>query len=183
MNITQAWTTAATGFGLRLQHVSAADHARPTPCDSWAVGDLIDHVFDVQNRTPAALGQPVSPEAPSPAAWRRLCEGVSNTISADALSRTVESALGPMAASDMLHIATADCLAHTWDLARALGIDDDLPSDAVEFAFEFMRPLDELLRGPGMLGPKLEPDTDATIQSQFLAFAGRNLDWKPPARR
>ena len=102
---------------------------------------------------------------------------------AETLSCTVETGLGPMTASDMLHIATADCLTHTWDLARALQLDEQLPVEAVDLAFRFMGPLDELLRAPAMLGPKLDPPPGADQQARFLSFAGRPLDWAPRPTR
>jgi uncharacterized protein (TIGR03086 family) len=180
MNLIKAWSAAVAHFGLRLRRAAPDDYTRPTPCGDWTVYELIDHVFEVQRRVPAALGQPPRHEMSTPEAWQQLCRDVSRTIAAeDTLSRNVETGLGPMTASDMLYIATADCLTHTWDLARAFQLHEQLPTAAVRVAFDFMQPLDELLRGPNMLGPKLETPENATLQTQFLCFAGRNVNWTP----
>jgi uncharacterized protein (TIGR03086 family) len=66
-----------------------------------------------------------------------------------------------------------DVLVHTWDLARAAGLDERLDPDEVRQAFEAALPMDKMLRSSGACGPKLDPRADADEQTQFLAFLGR----------
>jgi uncharacterized protein (TIGR03086 family) len=70
-------------------------------------------------------------------------------------------------------IISTDVLVHTWDLAKAVGGDESLPTDAVEGAYSGLKPLDELIRRPGVFGPKVEPPAGADVQTEFLAFLGR----------
>ena len=64
-------------------------------------------------------------------------------------------------------------LIHTWDLARAAGLDERLDPTEVHRVFETMKPMDEKMRAPGAIGPKLEPPPGADEQTQLLAFMGR----------
>ena len=44
---------------------------------------------------------------------------------------------------------TGDILVHTWDLARATGLDETLDADEVHRMFVGMEPMDEMLRASG----------------------------------
>jgi uncharacterized protein (TIGR03086 family) len=66
-----------------------------------------------------------------------------------------------------------DVLVHTWDLARAAGLDERLDPGEVHRAFEAALPMDEMLRSAGACGPKLDPPADTDEQTRFLAFLGR----------
>jgi uncharacterized protein (TIGR03086 family) len=68
---------------------------------------------------------------------------------------------------------TMDLLVHTWDLARAVGADERLDEDAVRQAYAGLKPMDAVIRQPGVFGPKLEPPADADLQTEFLYFLGR----------
>jgi hypothetical protein len=58
-------------------------------------------------------------------------------------------------------------------LARATGGDERLDPNDVHEAFEASKPMDEMLRTPGVCGPKLDPPPGADEQTQLLAFLGR----------
>jgi uncharacterized protein (TIGR03086 family) len=66
-----------------------------------------------------------------------------------------------------------DLVIHAWDLARATGLDERLDPDDVHAVFEAMQPMDEMMRGSGSFGPKLEPPPGADEQTRLLAFMGR----------
>jgi uncharacterized protein (TIGR03086 family) len=80
-----------------------------------------------------------------------------------------EVAFKPLMGGVMLH----DLLVHTWDLARATGQDERLDPEAVRSALAKMRPFDDLLRGPSMFGPRIDPPAGADEQTQLLCFLGR----------
>jgi len=64
-------------------------------------------------------------------------------------------------------------LIHTWDLARAVGLDERLDQDEVRRLFESMEPNDELMRQGTAFGPRVEVPDDADEQTKLLAFTGR----------
>src|SRR5262249_27478736 len=79
------------------------------------------------------------------------------------------------AAVDMT--CTSDVLIHTWDLARAAGLDEQLDPDEVHrqvVGIESMPPgVDEAMRGSAPCGPRVEVAADADEQTRLLAFMGR----------
>ena len=66
-----------------------------------------------------------------------------------------------------------DVLIHTWDLARATGLDETLDADEVHRMFEGIEPYDEMLRSSGQYGPRVEVPDDADEQTKLIAFMGR----------
>ena len=66
-----------------------------------------------------------------------------------------------------------DVVVHTWDLARAAGLDESLEGDVVHDMLVNMEPLDEMLRASGQYGPKVEVAADADEQTRLIAFTGR----------
>jgi len=66
-----------------------------------------------------------------------------------------------------------DVLVHTWDLARATGLDETLDADEVHRLFTGMEPIDELLRSSGHYGPRVDVAADADEQTKLIAFTGR----------
>jgi uncharacterized protein (TIGR03086 family) len=66
-----------------------------------------------------------------------------------------------------------DILVHTWDLARAAGLDEALDADEVHRMVEAMEPIDDLLRQSGQYGPRVEVPGDADEQTRLIAFTGR----------
>jgi uncharacterized protein (TIGR03086 family) len=72
---------------------------------------------------------------------------------------------------DML--VTPDVLIHTWDLARATGLDERLDKRIAAQTLTGMQPMDEALRASGHYGPRVEVPAEADIQTRLLAFTGR----------
>ena len=66
-----------------------------------------------------------------------------------------------------------DVVVHTWDLARATGLDETLDADIVHDMLVGMEPLDDMLRASGQYGPKVEVGADADEQTRLIAFTGR----------
>ena len=70
-------------------------------------------------------------------------------------------------------ICTSDVFLHTWDLARATGLDETPDPEEVHRLLEGMEPMDELLRSSGHYGPRVEVAPDADEQTRLIAFIGR----------
>ena len=82
--------------------------------------------------------------------------------------------MGDMPASQIIgRFLASDVLVHTWDLARAVGGDERLDATAVTQAYSGLKPMDAMIRQPGVFGPKVEPAADADEQEEFLNFLGR----------
>ena len=57
----------------------------------------------------------------------------------------------------------------------AVGGDEQLDADAVSGAYSGLKPMDAMIRMPGVFGPKVESAPDASEQTQFLNFLGRTV--------
>jgi uncharacterized protein (TIGR03086 family) len=145
----------------------------PTPCEGWAVRDLVDHAVAVQRRYAEALGCAL----PDDAGWPIVRDALAAALAADAaFAATVVShrLLGEVRKPAVLGVVTDDLLVHTWDLARAIGADEALPLDAVVACYEAIQLLPpEVARSPGVFGPALEVDAGASPQVRLLAYVGR----------
>jgi uncharacterized protein (TIGR03086 family) len=69
---------------------------------------------------------------------------------------------------------TSDILVHTWDLARATGLDETLDPDEVHGLLAGMEPMDAVLRQSGHFGPRVDVPADADEQTRLIAFTGRH---------
>jgi uncharacterized protein (TIGR03086 family) len=173
-----AWTTVIDGFTERVNAVADDQWDAPTPCDGWSVRELVAHAADAQRMIPRQLGANPDIMLPiggdPPASWGRIVAAAKAALgSPGALDHVVKGPFGAAPVRESLGIPTTDVLVHTWDLARAIGADETLPTDIVAHAFEALRPMERALRGPGIMGPAVAVADDASIQDRFIAFTGR----------
>jgi len=75
---------------------------------------------------------------------------------------------------------TADVFLHTWDLARATGQDDTLDAATCAELLTGMEPIEELMRGSGQYGARVDVPADADAQTRMLGFIGRDPQWRAP---
>ncbi len=170
-----SWKAVVEGFTQRLEAVSDDQWDADSNCDGWSVRDLAAHAIDVQRMIPTALGADM-PEvgADLGASWQDVVAAAQAAFEVDgAMQQVVAGPVGEMPADQALGIPTNDLLIHTFDLARSTGGDETLPSEFVEHAFESLKPIDAMIRGEGMFGPKVDVADDAPLQDQFIAFTGR----------
>src|SRR5215207_10777845 len=110
-----------------LSAVSPDDLGRPTPCASWNVSDLVNHIVGGQFFFAAAVngeGPSRGGEVPDFAAGDLLGsfdQGSTAAVAAfeadGAMERTVHLAFGEMPGSVFVRIAATDTFVHGWDLA------------------------------------------------------------------
>lgn len=166
--------TAADGFEAVL---SAAGHdlSGQSPCTDWTAADVIDHVLGVMAHSTEAFGGS-APEITdrTVATFRAQRAAVLEAFGAPGASeRLVATGIGDVPAPVQLSICTTDTLVHTWDLARALGRTVELDPELLDRGWKSFAPMDEVLRAPGILGPKVDVPEDSPLQARALAFFGR----------
>jgi uncharacterized protein (TIGR03086 family) len=92
----------------------------------------------------------------------------------ETVAKEIDGPFGRMPLGEIIgRFVTMDLLVHTWDLARAVGADDELDEESVRRAYEVLKPMDAMIRQPNAFGPKLEPPPGADLQTEFLSFVGR----------
>lgn len=173
------WQQVGDGFSDRLNAVSSDDWSKATCCAGWDVAALVEHAIGAQRMVPKALGATGDIDAAGDdpvEVWNTVRAAADAALSVPgALEQTVKLPFGEMRAVDGFGFPFGDLLIHTWDLARAIGADDRLIPEACAMVLAQYEPIDALLRGPGVFGPRLEPAPDADIQDQLLAFVGRQV--------
>ncbi len=169
-------------FTDRANEVPEGAWENPAPCDGWTARDVVDHLVTwVPGFMSSSAGIVIEPGpagrrsirpahgSTSPISSRRLLDDpeiAAREIDGGPIGKqTVESAIGM--------IVVGDVVVHTWDLARATGLDESLDADIVTEMLIGMQPMDEMLRQSGHYGPKVDVDDDADDQTKLIAFTGR----------
>jgi uncharacterized protein (TIGR03086 family) len=167
-------------FTQRVGEVPADAWANAAPCAGWDALDVVRHLVEwipgVIGRSGLAMPDLPSVDDDPVGAWRTLAAALQGMLD-DPQRRTVTFDGGPpgqMTVEQAIdRLVTADVLVHTWDLARATGLDERLDESVVAEALAGMEPIDELLRASGHFGPKVEVPADADMQTRLIAFTGR----------
>ena len=173
-------TRLVQGFDDRVRAAPPDSWSNRTPCDEWTARDVVTHVGNNLFGIAAGLGggepRQITPDEDIVAAWDDARERFLTVLPTADLSTTLPGPFGPMPAGELIgRLIATDVLVHTWDLARAVGGDEQLDADAVSGAFSGLQPLDAMLRQPGVFGPKVEPPAGADEQTAFLCFLGRRV--------
>ncbi len=179
---------AFASTGAVLAGVTDAQLDEPTPCASWKVRELVNHIVGATTyfATLAETGSPPAggDEAPDVAdADDRVAlfnEGAAQAVeafSADgAMDRVMHLPFGDLPGGVFVNIAAIDTFTHGWDLAKATGQPADLdPALATEMLGVARTFLPDELRGPepAPFGPRVEPRAGASPADQLAAFLGR----------
>jgi uncharacterized protein (TIGR03086 family) len=174
------YARVADGFTARVDAVPEASWDAPTPCDGWVARDVVGHLtewvpsFFFTRWGASAAPIPVARDDPR-GAWHALDAAIRRGLDtpeiADASAETPMGAMTFERSIDML--VTGDVLVHTWDLARAAGLDEALDAAAVHRMLDGIEAMDEAMRASGHYGPRVAVDVDADEQTRLLAFTGR----------
>ena len=147
-----------------------------TPCDSWDVRTLMNHMLEPQQSfvrsargeqaSPPSSDQPPTIMGDDPVAdFARARTDTMETFGAPGVIEKTGPALG---------IATADQLLHGWDLAKATGQDTTMPDGLAEMAYNTIHGQFTDEQRKGTFKPEVEVDESASAQDKLLAYTGRN---------
>jgi uncharacterized protein (TIGR03086 family) len=170
----------ADQFSRRADAVPKAAWANPAPCDGWVARDVVGHLVEwIPGLFQSCPGLDF-PDGPSvdddPAgAWHALDRKLQSVLDDGALSAVeFDMVMGRYRVDQAIDMfCTGDILVHTWDLARATGLDEALDAEEVHRQYEAMLPIDAVLRDSGHYGPRVEVPDDADEQTKMIAFTGR----------
>ncbi|MGH1493492.1 MAG: TIGR03086 family metal-binding protein [Acidimicrobiales bacterium] len=169
------WKQAADAFDKSYQAIGDAGWASATPCQGWAVKELVDHAVGTQG---GMLGGVIGAEVPEGADWPTTRAAMDAALQVEGvLEGTTEfGPMGQVPKSMVLGVGTSDLLIHAWDVARAVGADETLPAEAVTATYMGLQKFPEqAMRGEGMFGAAIECAADADEQTKMLSFAGRQV--------
>lgn len=168
-----------------LANVQPVQLDGPTPCASWTVRDLINHIVGGSHwfgaTTESGEAGPSSEQD-----WTEgdmvasFDSGVARALAAfkapGAQEKTIKLPFGEFPGSVYMGLATTDTFTHGWDLAKATGQSVDLDAALAEKLLEAATLLvPDQFRGdePMPFGPKVEPPEGATAADRLAAFMGR----------
>ncbi|HUR73515.1 MAG TPA: TIGR03086 family metal-binding protein [Sporichthya sp.] len=173
------YARVAADFTERVTAVPPAAWDNPAPCEKWVARDVVQHVVEVAGQflgdSGADLPAPPSVQDDPLGAWTTARDAIEAGLrDPDVAGAIKESPMGAMTFEQMVgFFGIADLLIHTWDLARATGLDETLNPAEVHRLFEAMQPMDEMMRKGDAFGPKVEVAADADEQTRLIAFTGR----------
>ena len=182
------YTTIMFGFEHVLRLVPEPAWSNPSPCDEWNARHVAGHAMSVVNNIAArgGVGMVVDPfrdldamAGDDPlASFRRVRDRyLEATDRQGALQTRITSSLGELTLDEYLGRMCPDTLIHTWDLARAAGVDDTLDPGSVSVVLSGLLAGDGPVRAPGRYGDAVVADFDDE-QDRLIAFTGRNPRWQ-----
>jgi uncharacterized protein (TIGR03086 family) len=179
---------AVTGFIVRVEAVGDRWGA-PTPCPTWDVRALVNHVVAEDLWTPPLMAGGTVDQVgdrfegdvlghdPVAAARAAADAAVAATAEALAAGRTVHLSFGDTTAEEYAYQLASDHVIHGWDLAVATGGDADIDPDLVEALAVWFADREELYRAAGAIGDRPEDDDSSDPQDRLLAAFGRRSTW------
>jgi uncharacterized protein (TIGR03086 family) len=178
-DLSDRYRKVAGQFTQRIQSVPADAWDNPAPCEGWVARDVVRHLVEwVPGFFSASdLRFPKAPsvdEDPA-AAWQAVNDTLQSALDdPEIAAHEFEMRMGRVRVDQSIaQFCLGDILVHTWDLARAVGLDESLDATEVHRMFEGMEPMDEMLRQSGQFGPRVDVPADADEQTKLIAFTGR----------
>jgi uncharacterized protein (TIGR03086 family) len=177
----RAWTVLVEG-------VPADRWDAPTPCSEWSVRELVNHVVGedawvvplLRGATIAEVGSVFDGDllGPDPVgvALKRAGAAV-DAVHEKGAGGTVHLSYGDEDVVEYVRQVSADHLVHGWDLAVSSGQDRTLDEEVVAEVGAWFVDREQLYRGAGAVGPRVDVDGDA--QTELLAGFGRDAGWTP----
>lgn len=168
-----------------LGNVTADQLDDATPCASWKVRDVINHVVGTQyyflgalTGAPPASGDPASGDFLE--AFDEATRACVDAFQADGVAdTTITLPFGELPAPSVAGIAATDTFVHGWDLARATGQPTDLaPGLAATLLEAAEQNIGDTFRGSdgeAMFAARQEAPVGSTNADQLAAFLGRSV--------
>lgn len=158
----------------------------PTPCRSWDVRALVDHVVD-EVRQFAFVTDGDARVAPDPDAIGADWAGAYRAAAAEllaawrrpgALDRAQRMPFGEISAQWAVGQQITELAVHAWDIARAAGQSTDLDAEiaqaALRWGTETLTPQMRGVEADGYhIGPEIVVPDDAPLCDRLAAFGGR----------
>lgn len=186
---TEALERAIASTRRVLTHVTPDQLEGPTPCASWKVRELVNHIVGGANWFATCTDQGTAPEVDDTedtdyaatdfvAAFDEATKrAVASFNVPGATEKTIQLPFGGLPGAMFLGLATTDTFVHGWDLAKATGQATDLDPDlADQLLAAAQGAIPDQFRGPdgqAPFGAVVEPPPGASAADRLAAFLGR----------
>lgn len=193
---------AADALAVRAS-IDMAGRVRPrdlkvsTPCRGWNVQALLEHATTQHEgfaaaarglRTDTSQWEPrrragKDVVAAHAAAAEDVLAAIAENRPTDRMFWLPEIRMGsPVPAAQAIGIHLVDCLAHTWDLARALGLPFHPDRESLDLALSIAERIPDgaSRREPASpFAPRLPAGPEPEALDRFLLLLGRSPEWTP----
>src|SRR5262249_14880135 len=161
-------------FVQRLRQISPEQWTASTPCSEWDVRALVNHVGGeylwvselMAGKAIADVGSSLDGDVLGSDPVATLAAAQSSAAAAfdapGAADQVVALSFGPTPAMDYARQMAADSVIHSWDLARAIGADETLDPELVDYTYQEMLRVAEMWRSGGAFGPAQSAADDST---------------------
>jgi len=169
-----------------LSNVKTDQLDDPTPCASWKVRDLVNHVVGGTHWFAGTVNAGVAPEGELPDFATQdfvaaFDEGAASAVAAfsapGALEKNLKLPFGEFPGAAFLGLASTDTFTHGWDLAKATNQSTDLDPELAEQLLAGARAsVPDQFRGPdgvAPFGPVVEDANAKTAADKLAEFLGR----------
>lgn len=180
MDLLTAHRSATRQFDNRIRLVRDSQWDNATPCADWDVRQLTDHVVQGQWQAVELLAGSGSPQPDGNllSRWESASAAATDAWNAPgALDREVTLPTGPMSAGLHLERRVVELTVHAWDLARAIGADDEVPNDLAAVVLDIVQRRESELSASGRFGTSMLTVMCADDLTELLARLGR-ARWK-----
>lgn len=184
----EALERAGAEFEKRLRAVGPEHWEATTPCEGWTVRDLVQHVVgadrmslrllagdEAVDAVQAMVGADLLGDDPI-ASYVKAAEALDAAFrEPGALERACHHPIGDIPGEMLRGFRTTDRTLHAWDLARAVGADEQLDEELVQSILERMLPIADFVTATGLFGtgPSGDVPADAPAQARLLDLSGR----------
>lgn len=189
--------TATSAVAGLVAGIDDTQLAARTPCEKYALADLLDHVDALAGAFAGAARKEELPDVPPPLGdganlppdWRtRIPQRLADLAGAwrDPSAWSGDTAAGGMAmdAQTAASVAINEVVVHGWDIAASTGqafaVDDETVAAARAFVEQFSGPGSEEMRGDAF-GPVVQAPAGASALEQLVALNGRDPRWRARA--
>jgi uncharacterized protein (TIGR03086 family) len=169
--------------GQIVGNVKADQLSKATPCAEMDLRGLLNHLLGgLEMLTTAAKGgKATMPEtdlvgdgSDISARYDQRREQLLEAVRAPGvLEKTWAMPFGDLPGQMMAGIAFWEHLVHGWDVAKATGQDATIPEGLAQEAYDLVKPMDAMIRMPGVCGPAVPVPDDAPITDRLVGFLGR----------
>lgn len=171
-----------------VAQIKPKDSTNSTPNTEWNLHDLLNHmVYELawlaeilQGKTIAEVGNKYDGDLINGNIlqfWNKYYIFAANTVEHADINATVHLSYKDCLAGEYIKEVAGDILIHSWDVAKSIKVDDNLPRDLVEQLYEILEPQVSKFQGMGIYGKPIKVDKNSDLQTKLLALLGRDRDW------
>jgi uncharacterized protein (TIGR03086 family) len=170
-----------------VESVPPAAWSNPAPCEGWTARDVVRHLVEwvpgFFSRAGIELPVSMSVDDDPAKAWAQLRDALQAKLDDPEVATSeidIERVGRHTVAAAIEQFVTGDIVVHTWDLAKAAGVDATIDHEMAVRMVPAMTAIGDMLVASGHYGKAVAVPDDASIEDQLVASTGRDPSWTAP---